>query len=106
MTNESFFQKTLMIFGGAGSLGHSLVNKYLPLCKNIFVVSRDEAKHWELHNQFNYLFPEHKSKLITIIGDVREKNRIKELINRYAPENIIIAQALKQVDLCEMYPEE
>ena len=106
INNNVFKNDCLMIFGGAGSLGHTLVCKYLPLCKNICVVSRDEAKHWELHNYINFLFPETKNKLKTFIGDVRDYDRIKELLQQCNPNTVIIAQALKQVDVCEAFPEE
>lgn len=107
VTNDDFFKNdSIMIFGGAGSLGHTLVKKYLPLSKNIFVVSRDEAKHWELQNNINFLCSQTKDKLKTLIGDVRDLDRLIELINYFKPDNIIIAQALKQVDVCESYPEE
>ena len=107
VTSDDFFKNdSIMIFGGAGSLGHTLVKKYLPISKNIFVVSRDEAKHWELQNYINFLFPQEKDKLKTLIGDVRDLDRLIELINQCKPDNIIIAQALKQVDVCESYPEE
>lgn len=106
ISDEFFKNDSIMIFGGAGSLGHTLVKKYLPISKNIFVVSRDEAKHWELHNHINFSFPNTKNRLKTLIGDVRDLDRLVELINQCKPDTVIIAQALKQVDVCESYPEE
>lgn len=105
--DKHFFKNdSIMIFGGAGSLGTTLVTKYLPFCKNIIVVSRDEAKQWELHNYVKSNLHEFKEKLITVIGDVRDFDRINEIILFHKPNNVIIAQALKQVDVCEVYPEE
>jgi len=90
----------LLIFGGAGSLGHELVSFYKELSGEIVVVSRDEAKHWELRNKF------HDSPIKTIICDVRDSRRVSQVIRDENPDYIIIAQALKQVDTCENQPSE
>ncbi len=91
-----------LIFGGAGSLGTELTRNIL---KNeyemIHIASRDEAKHWELKNTF-----QNNSRIKTYICDVRNEHRVKEIFLRVKPDTIIIAQALKQVDTCEYFPEE
>jgi len=84
--------KKLLIFGGAGSLGTCLVEYYKDIASEIVVVSRDEAKHWELRNKIN------NKKLKTIICDVRDPRRVSQILRNENPHNIIIAQALKQVD--------
>lgn len=91
--------KKMLIFGGAGSLGTELTKFYIDQYE-IICVSRDEAKHWALHNKF------HNKNLKTIIGDVRDENRIYDIILEQKPDVIIIAQALKQIDICEKFPEE
>ncbi len=91
----------VLIFGGAGSLGTELTRNLLLKNKQIIIASRDEAKHWELKNLFQ------KNKLIkTHICDVRNKTRVREILLLENPSTIIIAQALKQVDVCEDFPEE
>jgi UDP-N-acetylglucosamine 4,6-dehydratase len=105
-TNDYFLDKTILIFGGAGSLGTSLVNHYIRKCDKLIIVSRDEAKHWDLKNKIKLLHPNHISKLITVIGDVRDKFKIDNILMAYNPNTIIIAHALKQVDICELNPDE
>jgi UDP-glucose 4-epimerase len=92
--------KKLLIFGGAGSLGNCLVDYYKDIAEEIIVVSRDEAKHWELKNKFKI------PNLKTIICDVRDPRRVSQILRSENPTNIIIAQALKQVDTCENQPSE
>jgi FlaA1/EpsC-like NDP-sugar epimerase len=90
----------MLIFGGAGSLGNELINFYIEKY-NIVIASRDEAKHWNVINKFQ------KNKNIkTIICDVRDAQRVKSILLQEKPNVIIIAQALKQVDICEKFPEE
>lgn len=92
--------KSILIFGGAGSLGTELVGRFLP--KNeIMVASRDEAKHWELRNKFA-----NNKSLGTVVCDIRNYNRIFEVISKYQPKIIIAAAAMKQVDTCEYAPGE
>ena len=44
--------KRIIIFGGSGSLGQTLINR-LHKDNKIQVFSRDEAKHWTIKNKFN-----------------------------------------------------
>lgn len=91
--------KKILIFGGSGSLGLSLINRFIYKNK-ILVYSRDETKQWKIKNKI-------KSKnLSLIIGDIRDYIRVKEEIVRFKPDIIIIASALKHVDVCELFPKE
>ena len=44
--------KTILIFGGSGSLGNALVNQYYN-SNRIVVFSRDECKHWKMSLKFS-----------------------------------------------------
>jgi len=91
-----------LIFGGSGSLGTTLINR---LCKDsnniVYVYSRDESKHWALKNKFNKFF-----NLFFIIGDIRDKDRVRKELLKTDPHHVIIAAALKHVDICELAPSE
>jgi FlaA1/EpsC-like NDP-sugar epimerase len=88
--------KTILIFGGTGSLGYELNKKYLN--KNIiYNFSRDENKHWEMKIYFN----NHKN-INFIIGNVSDKNIVSQTIKRINPNIIIIASAMKHIDQCEI----
>ena len=89
----------MLIFGGAGSLGHEMIKRYINNYQ-IVIASRDEAKHWDIINKFKH------NNLTTVICDVRDEKRVQEVISQEKPENIIIAQALKHVDVCEKFPQE
>ena len=87
--------KTILLFGGTGSLGYEFVKKYID--KNIiYNYSRDECKHWKMKLDFN-----NNKNLNFIIGDVINKNKIEETILRIKPNIIIIASAMKHIDQCE-----
>jgi len=89
--------KKIIIFGGSGSLGQTLIVR---LCEDneLLIYSRDEAKHWTIKNQLPC------SNTIFKVGDIRDKERVRQVITQYNPEVIIMASALKQVDTCELSP--
>jgi len=97
----------ILIFGGTGSLGRKLIERLLPITDRIGVVSRDEAKHWTIKNELSAgPLAEKLPNLHFFVGDIRDKERVKQVIRRFQPYTIIIAAALKQVDTCELSPSE
>lgn len=87
--------KTILIFGGTGSLGYEIVTRYID--KNIiYNYSRDECKHWKMKLDFN-----HNKNLNFIIGDVINEQKVAETLLRIKPNLIIIASAMKHIDQCE-----
>jgi len=86
--------KTILIFGGSGSLGNKLIECYLSDNK-IVNYSRDENKHWLM--ELKYKSPH----LSNIIGDVRNFEKVQQSIIRTDPHIIIVAAALKHIDRCE-----
>ena len=77
--------KKVLIFGGTGSLGNKLNERYLNN-NIIYNFSRDEHKHWKMRLKFK----NHKH-LNFIIGNVADRIRVKESIKRIKPDIIIIA---------------
>lgn len=88
--------KKILIFGGTGSLGHELVSRYLK-DNEICNYSRDESKHWAMKLQYN-----NNPNLSFVIGDIRDSNRVNSTILHIKPNIIIIAAALKHIDMCEL----
>ena len=96
-----------LIFGGTGSLGQKLINRLLP-AHSVAVYSRDEAKHWTIHNSLacGPLADRLPRGLFFYVGDVRDQERVRDVIRQSEPKTIIVASALKQVDTCEVSPGE
>lgn len=93
-----------LIFGGTGSLGKKLIDRLLyERGESVSVFSRDEAKHWTIRNE---LQAQHDKFPKFYVGDIRDLNRVKDVIRQVKPTSIIIAAALKQVDTCELSPSE
>lgn len=91
--------KTILVTGGTGSFGHTVVTEllgYQP--RKIIIFSRDEKKQEDMRNEFS------SSLLSFIIGDVREEQSIFRAVE--GVDYIFHAAALKQVPSCEFFPME
>lgn len=95
-----------LIIGGTGSLGRKLIERLLPTSE-VVVYSRDEAKHWTIKNEVaSGPLATKLSKLRFFVGDVRDASRVRDVVRQVRPTVIIVAAALKQVDTCELSPNE
>jgi UDP-N-acetylglucosamine 4,6-dehydratase len=98
--NNLFENKVVLITGGTGFLGKSLIKeilKYNP--QSIRVFSRDEVKHHKIQELFKY-----DKKLRNLIGDVRDYPRLKKACE--GVDIVIHAAALKRLDILEYNVEE
>jgi UDP-glucose 4-epimerase len=88
--------KIILVFGGTGSLGYELNKRYNNL-NTIYNFSRDECKHWEMKLHFNS-----NPNIRFIIGNIADRTIVESAIKRIKPHIIIIASAMKHIDLCEI----
>lgn len=94
-----YTNKSILITGGTGSLGHALVKHLLTTdVKRIVVYSRDEYKQWKMSNEIK------DERLRFFIGDVRDEKRLTTALEGI--DYVIHAAALKQVPACEYNPQE
>lgn len=100
---EQMQGKTLMITGGTGSFGSTVLNRFLTSdIGEIRIFSRDEKKQDDLRHDLQARFPEHANKVQFYIGDVRDIQSVRYAMN--GVDFIFHAAALKQVPSCEFFP--
>ena len=98
-----FKDKTLMITGGTGSFGNTVLRRFLQTdIGEIRVFSRDEKKQDDMRHEFQQKYPEMADKVKFYIGDVRDMQSVKNAI--HGVDYIFHAAALKQVPSCEFFP--
>lgn len=100
-----FKNTTLMITGGTGSFGHTVLKHFLNTdIKEIRIFSRDEKKQDDMRHDLQLYFPEAANKVKFYIGDVRNIQSLKDAMP--GVDYIFHAAALKQVPSCEFFPME
>jgi len=92
-----FNDKVLMITGGTGSFGNSVLEKFLTTdVREIRIFSRDEKKQEDMRMRYS------NDKLKFYLGDVRNYD---SLYNAFKGVDYVFhAAALKQVPSCEFFP--
>ncbi len=94
-----FNKKIILVTGGTGSFGNTLISKMLNIgLKEIRVFSRDEKKQDEMRKLYN------NNKIKFFIGDVRDPVSIDLAMQNV--DYVFHAAALKQVPSCEFFPSE
>jgi len=89
--------KTILITGGTGSFGNTVVKKLLPLKpKKIIIFSRDELKQENMRNYYS------NPLLHFVIGDIRDRDSLNKAMQ--GVDYVFHAAAYKQVPMCEIYP--
>lgn len=100
-----FKDKVLMITGGTGSFGNTVLKHFLGSdIGEIRIFSRDEKKQDDMRHDLQSRLPEYAGKVSFYIGDVRNFQSVKDAI--HGVDFIFHAAALKQVPSCEFYPME
>ena len=102
---SAFTGKTLLITGGTGSFGHTVLKHFLTSdIGEIRIFSRDEKKQDDMRHDLQAQYPEHASKVKFYIGDVRNLQSIRDAM--WGVDYVFHAAALKQVPSCEFFPME
>jgi UDP-N-acetylglucosamine 4,6-dehydratase/5-epimerase len=94
-----FDDKALMITGGTGSFGNTVLRRFLNTgVREIRIFSRDEKKQEDMRLSLS------SDKVKFYIGDVRDYRSVLEAMA--GVDYVFHAAALKQVPSCEFYPME
>jgi FlaA1/EpsC-like NDP-sugar epimerase len=113
---KCFDGKKILIIGGTGSLGKTLVRRFLAgragNPAKVLVFSRDEAKQHAMRMEYQQkaaatdeiIYRNFQQKLEFRIGDVRNFHAVASVLR--GVDIVVNAAALKQVPTCEYFPYE
>lgn len=102
---EAFKDKTLVITGGTGSFGSTVLKHFLTTdIGEIRIFSRDEKKQDWMRHTLQAQYPDYAGKVKFFIGDVRNIDSVRDAL--YGANYIFHAAALKEVPSCEFFPME
>lgn len=100
---SAFKDATLMITGGTGSFGNTVLKHFLDSdIGEIRIFSRDEKKQDDMRHELQAKHPENAGKVKFFVGDVRDPQSIADAMP--GVDYIFHAAALKQVPSCEFFP--
>jgi UDP-N-acetylglucosamine 4,6-dehydratase len=105
MDKSVFSGRTLMITGGTGSFGNTVLKHFLATdIGEIRIFSRDEKKQDDMRHELQAQHPDHFGKVKFYIGDVRDAQSLRDAMP--GVDYIFHAAALKEVPSCEFFPME
>jgi len=91
--------KTVLVTGGTGSIGSEIVRQVLnEKAVKVIVFDRDEIKQFHLKRIMD------DDRLITIVGDVRDKESLHRVFDAFDVDVVYNAAAMKHVVVCENTP--
>ena len=100
---SEFNGATLMITGGTGSFGSTVLKHFLETdIGQIRIFSRDEKKQDDMRHDLQAKHPDYANKVKFYIGDVRDPRSVADAMP--GVDYIFHAAALKQVPSCEFFP--
>ena len=100
-----FSDKTLMITGGTGSFGSTVLEHFVASdIGEVRIFSRDEKKQDDMRHSLQARDLELAGKVRFYIGDVRDERSVRDAMR--GVDFVFHAAALKQVPSCEFFPME
>ncbi len=102
---QTFENKVVMVTGAAGSIGSELVRQVIGFgASTIVLFEQAESALHDLRLDLRHDYP--TQRIIPVIGDVRNRDRVEEIMDEMRPDVIFHAAAYKHVPLMEDYPNE
>ncbi len=109
VNNDEIFgvlaEKTVLVTGGGGSIGSELCRQIAKAGpKQLIIFDMYENNAYEIQQELKRTY--HDLNLVTLIGSVRNTNRVNWIMNEYKPDVVYHAAAHKHVPLMEDSPNE
>ncbi|MBK9636672.1 MAG: polysaccharide biosynthesis protein [Bacteroidetes bacterium] len=104
---EEIYQKTILVTGAAGSIGSEMVRQILPFePKLLLLLDIAESPLYDLELEIRDNPATNFLNIEPIIGDIRNKERMRNIFNTFHPDIIFHAAAYKHVPMMELNPSE
>ncbi|MCF3942631.1 polysaccharide biosynthesis protein [Oceanobacillus alkalisoli] len=98
---------TVMVTGAGGSIGSEICRQLMRFTpKKILLVGHGEYSIYNIDMELRKTFGEEQTEIVPIIGDVKDRKRIFEIVGEHLPAIIYHAAAHKHVPLMEYNPHE
>ena len=99
--------KRILVTGAAGSIGSEVIRQILLFNpEQVIIFEIDETEIFHLEREISQKFPEMVNNIIYLVGDVRDREKVFAVFERYKPDLVFAAAAYKHVPLMESNPDE
>lgn len=96
---------TVLVSGGAGSIGLELCNQILNYnAKLVVIFDINENKLFDAEFELSQKYP--RTQFVTCIGSIQDRARLREVFDQYKPKIVFHAAAHKHVPMMELNPQE
>ena len=97
--------KVIMVTGGGGSIGTELCRQVAGFAPEALVIlERSEFNLYRIQNELENRHPQ--LNLVTILGDVCDRQAAENVMQRYRPDMVFHAAAYKHVPILQAHPAE
>lgn len=102
--------RRVLVTGGGGSIGSELCRQLLRFGpSHLIVLGHGENSVFEICNELNQLADaqlDQSPRIVSVIADIRDRERLRAVFEMHAPELVFHAAAHKHVPLMEEHPVE
>ncbi len=99
--------KTILVTGAAGSIGSELVRQILPFHpEKLIILDIAESPLYELELEIKDQENTRLQQVEMVIGDIRNRERMRNVYKTFRPEIVFHAAAYKHVPVMELNPSE
>ena len=101
----ALLHRVVLLTGAGGSIGSELCRQIATYdCRRILLVDRSEPNLFQIEQELIRLG--HARKVIPLVGDILDRERMREIFARFRPDLVFHAAAHKHVPLMEHQPGE
>lgn len=100
---DFFYNKNVLVTGAGGSIGSEVCRQISAFCpRTIILFEQNEFNLYQIEMDLKSRFP--SQHIISIIGDIRDRNSLYQVFESYRPSIVYHAAAYKHVPMVEKNP--
>jgi FlaA1/EpsC-like NDP-sugar epimerase len=105
LISKELHNKKILITGAGGSIGSELCRQIMRMQPSqIILMDHSELNLYQIHKELSDAYPNQVGSIVPILADIKNKNSIEQVFEKYEVNAVYHAAAYKHVHLVEMNP--